>query len=108
MGRAHWLGLMVVFSLLVIAGCTDGGTDKQKGSADKQYDIKGKVVAVSSDKKEVTLDHEAIPELNMMAMKMAYPVEEAKILESIQPGDRIEGRLKVIAGKNTLVMLKKL
>jgi len=107
MKTAQRLGALVLFFSLALAGCKDSA-DKRQGAEGKEYGIKGKVVSVSPDKKEVTLDHEAIPELNMMAMKMVYPTEDAKVLDGIQPGDQVEGRLKVIAGKNTVVKLKKL
>ncbi len=102
MKTARWLRLIVLSVPLVLAGCTGGRTEKQKGAADKQYEVKGKVVAVAPDKSSVTLDHEAIPELNMMAMKMDYPVESPKVLEGIQAGDQVHGHLKA-QGKKYIV-----
>ena len=83
--------LILILGLVPLAstGCGKGNGDK-----DKVYDIKGKVVAVDTDKKEVTLDHEAIPGL-MKAMKMPFAVENAKILEGIKAGDQVHGKFKV-------------
>ena len=102
----HWLGLLLLPALLALAGCTGGGTGQQKGAAEKQYDIKGKVVTVNPDKGSVTLDHEEIPGL-MKAMKMEYQVENPKELEGLKPGDQVQGRLKAEAGKYTITHLEK-
>lgn len=106
MKTVHWLGLIVLSLPLALAGCAGGGTDKQKGATDKQYDVKGKVVAVAPDKGSVTLDHEDIPGL-MKAMKMEFRVEDAKVLEGIKPGDQVHGRLRADSGKHVITRLEK-
>jgi protein SCO1/2 len=83
------IGALALLVPVVSTGCGKGQEDK-----DKTYDIQGKVVAVDPDKKEVTLDHEDIPGF-MKAMKMPFPVENAKVLEGIKAGDRVHGKLKV-------------
>ena len=60
----------------------------------KQYDIVGKVTAVDSNKKTVTIDHEAIEGL-MSAMEMPYKLDNSQVLKGIKPGDQIRGRLEV-------------
>lgn len=60
----------------------------------KQYDIVGKVTAVNSDKKTVTIDHEAIEGL-MPAMEMPYKLDDPQLTKGIKPGDQIRGRLEV-------------
>ncbi len=105
MKACHWLGLLVLSMLLALAGCS-GGTGQPKGAAEKQYDIKGKVVAVAPDKGSVTLDHEEIPDL-MKAMKMEYHVENPRDLEGLKPGDQVQGRLKAESGKYTITHLEK-
>ena len=86
---------------LIVAGCNQGGTPK-----DKTYDIKGKVVAVDTQKKKVTLDHEDIPGL-MKAMQMAFSVENEKTLEGIKAGDQIHGKLKVQGSDYVIVEMMK-
>lgn len=83
------LGLALLLGL-VLTGCSSGPTDK---SAEKDYEVKGKVVAVDTKKPAVTLNHEAIPGL-MKAMEMEFKVEDAKLLEGLRPGDQVQGRLK--------------
>ena len=60
----------------------------------KQYDIVGRVTAVDSDKKTVTIDHEAIEGL-MSAMEMPYKLDNPQLTKGIKPGDQIRGRLEV-------------
>lgn len=100
----RWLWLPLLLIPLVLSSCqqaSDGSKDK-----DRQYDVKAKVVAVDLEKKTVTLDHEDIPGL-MKAMEMKFPVEDAKVLEGIKPGDQVHGRLKVKSGDNVITELHK-
>jgi Cu/Ag efflux protein CusF len=101
----YWVGLLVLSAPLALAGCTGGGTG-QKAAPEKQYDIKGTVVAVAPDKQSVTLDHEEIPGL-MKAMKMDYQVDNPKLLENLKPGDKVQGRMKAESGKYTITQLEK-
>ncbi len=103
MKNLHWLGVLVVSAPLILAGC--GGGD-QKASEDKDYPIRGKVMAVNPDKPTVKLDHEDIPGY-MKGMQMDFDVEDRKMLEGVQPGDQVEGRLKVREGKATISRLEK-
>jgi len=98
----RWLWLPVLLTALIVAGCQSGSD----GPKDKQYDVKAKVVAVDMDKETVTLDHEDIPGL-MKAMEMKFPVENAKTLEGIKPGDEVHGKLKVQSGDYLIIELNK-
>jgi protein SCO1/2 len=88
--KALWSALLIL--TLALVGCKDGG-DKSKTSGEKEYDVRGKVVAVHPAKPAVTLDHEDIPGL-MRAMKMDFAVADKKLLEGIKVGDQVQGRLK--------------
>ena len=94
----HWFGLVVLFVPVFLLGCRQ----TSETPADKEYDIKGKVVSIAPDKKAVTLDHEAVPGL-MGAMKMEFPVESPNVLEAIAAGDQVEGRLKVTSDNRKVV-----
>src|SRR4051794_9511112 len=58
----------------------------------KQYELKGKVVAVDKDGKKVSVAGEDIPGF-MSAMTMSYPVKNERLLENLSPGDQIAARL---------------
>src|SRR5690242_15876008 len=86
------------FIILSLSGC---GQKPPEKSAAKVYDIKGKIVAIRPDKEGVTLDHQDIPGL-MKAMKMEFMVEDARILEGLQVGDQVQGKLKVESGSQII------
>jgi protein SCO1/2 len=87
------LWLLVIGLSLAQVGCKDGGGDKSKTTGDKEYDVRGKVAAVDRAKPAVTLDHQDIPGL-MKAMKMEFAVADGRLLEGIEVGDQVQGRLK--------------
>jgi protein SCO1/2 len=89
---------------LALAGCSGGTTSRPQGA--DSYDIKGKVTALAPAKPAVTLDHEDIPGL-MKAMTMEFRVEDAKLLEGLQIGDRVRGRLKKTESGLVITRLEK-
>ena len=87
---------------LASVGCRQGDVPK-----DKIYDIKGKVVSVDVANKSVKLDHENIPGL-MGAMEMSFDVSDAKQIEGLKAGDKVQGKLKVDSeGKRVITQLEK-
>jgi protein SCO1/2 len=94
--------ILVLLAPLSLAGCQHGSDS----SKDKVYDIKGKLVAVDVPGKAVTVDHEAMPGY-MAAMTMKFPVADGKLLEGLQAGDEVQGRLRVQDGSPTITELKK-
>ena len=110
MKTSHWLGVLAFAALLFAVGCQQGTTTGKPGSTGstaQEYDFKAKVVEVAADKQSVKLDHEAIPAIDMMAMKMNYRVESPKVLEGIQAGDQVKGRLKKAADGYVVTSLQK-
>ncbi len=99
-----WIIVPVLLVTSVLSGCQKAGEAPK--DQDKVYDVKAKVVSVDIEKKTVTLDHEDIPGL-MKAMTMTFPVDDAKLLESIKPGDQVHGRLRVKSGENVITELRK-
>jgi Cu/Ag efflux protein CusF len=111
MKTCHWLWVPVLATLVLANGCQQSATTGQAkstgGATAQEYDIKAKVVSVAADKKSVNLDHEAIPALDMMAMKMDFRVENPKVLEGIKSGDAVKGRLKQTADGLVVTSLQK-
>jgi Cu/Ag efflux protein CusF len=102
MKRFCIFGFATLILALTLTGCSRTGDDAKE----KVYDVKGKVVAVDAEKKSVTLDHEEIPG-HMKAMKMPFPVANAKLLEGIIAGDQVHGKFKFEDGKRTIFELMK-
>lgn len=57
--------------------------------APQQFVSMGKVLSVNIDKRTISLDHTAIPEINMPAMKMEFDVDKQVSLKGVKPGDNI-------------------
>jgi len=64
-------------------------------TAARRYPFRGVVRKVDAAKREVTVEHEAIPGF-MDAMTMSFPVhDDPQVFEILHPGDRLEARLVV-------------
>lgn len=99
----------IVLSLVLI-GCRDQSGDKSPsqdgGATEQQYEITGDVVAIDPDAKTVTLDHEDIPGL-MKGMEMEFTVKDPAILQGVQAGDHVQGRLVTKEGTYVITDLTK-
>jgi Cu/Ag efflux protein CusF len=102
MNRFCIFGVAMMIVVWTVPGCSNTGDDAKE----KVYEVKGKVVAVDVERKEVTLDHEAIPG-HMQAMKMPFPVENARLLEGVKAGDQVHGKFKFKDGNRTIFELMK-
>jgi protein SCO1/2 len=60
----------------------------------RQYEVRGQILAVDRDRREVLVDHADIPGF-MPAMTMPYRVEDAGLLDGKQPGDLFTATLVV-------------
>jgi len=75
----------------------------------QMYPLNGRVVTVDAAKQQVTLEHDAVTELNWPAMTMPFQVSDAKLLEGLQPGQTImamfttnEGEAPTIVSLHTM------
>lgn len=64
----------------------------------KTYPLNGRVVAVDVTNQQVTLEHDAVTELNWPAMTMPFKVADAKLLQGLQPGQTIMAMFTVNEG----------
>lgn len=95
-----------VLLITFIGGCQNAGK-VTPSSSDKVYDLRGTIMSIDKEKNMVMLDHEDIPGL-MRAMKMSFPVEDAKLLTDLKEGDKVQGKIKARAdGKNIISDLQK-
>jgi protein SCO1/2 len=67
-------------------------------SAAKRYELRGVIRKVEPDRREITVEHEAVPGF-MDAMTMSFPVrDDPQVFEILHVGDRVEARLVVDSG----------
>ncbi len=88
MTRAQWVAaLLLVLSLLAMSGC-------EKKPAGKHYEIEGRVVAVDSASKLITVAHQEVVGL-MPGMTMPFQVAHSEdwVFGKIAPGDHIRATL---------------
>lgn len=95
----------IAIAVAALAGCQNQPSAPSNSGA-KTYDVTGKIVALDAGKKVVTLDHEDIPGL-MKAMTMEFSVSDAKVLDGLQAGDAVRGKLRSDAGAYTVTSLEK-
>jgi protein SCO1/2 len=77
----------VVIALLVASACS-------RTPPSKEYQLKGQILDVKPETKEVLVKHEDIPGF-MPAMTMPYKVEDGTLLAGKEPGDLITATLVV-------------
>jgi protein SCO1/2 len=84
-----------IFLLAILLSATSLACQNSSNSSNAQhFDIKGKVVTVDKEKKEITLDHEEI-EGFMDAMTMPFIVKDRDALDVMSTGDTIQATLVV-------------
>jgi Cu(I)/Ag(I) efflux system protein CusF len=69
--------------------------------------ISAKVEKVDQSTDKVTLDHGAIPGLDMPAMTMVYKVQDPKMLKSLKAGDKVKFNIEKINGQLTVTKIDK-
>jgi protein SCO1/2 len=60
----------------------------------RRYQLVGRVVSVDKAEKTLVVNGDEIPGY-MMAMEMPYPVRDPKLLERVNPGDKINADLLI-------------
>ena len=69
--------------------------------------ISAKVEKVDESANKVTLDHAAIPGLDMPAMTMVYKVQDSRMLKSVKAGDKVKFTIERINGQLTVTKIDK-
>ncbi|HEY6331163.1 MAG TPA: SCO family protein, partial [Blastocatellia bacterium] len=87
--RRRWpYSVVFLLSLIALGGC------HHHQSEERRYELKGKVVSIDPELKEVTVDHQAIPGY-MDAMTMPYVLKDEWAYGILKPGDQINATLVV-------------
>jgi protein SCO1 len=101
---ASALGLLVLLTPLACAKRTANAPGKPAAASAqaKRYPLRGIVRGVDREKREVTVEHEAVPGF-MDAMTMSFPVrDDPQVFEILREGDRLEAKLVVDGGDHWL------
>jgi Cu(I)/Ag(I) efflux system protein CusF len=69
--------------------------------------ISAKVEKVDESAGKVTLDHAAVPRLDMPAMTMVYKVQDPKMLKSVKAGDKVKFNIEKTDGQLTVTKIDK-
>jgi protein SCO1/2 len=99
-GRRRRPGSAGLAVLLLLAGCRKA-PDGRPSSAEAAHALRGVVVSIDPDRREMTVRHGEIPGY-MAAMTMPYGVDPAVRLDLLEPGDEITGRVRGPASAPTL------
>jgi protein SCO1/2 len=88
------VSLLAFFAMLLLAGCRS--QPGQESQSAKKYQLRGVVLEVNKDKREVRLKHQDIPGY-MRGMTMNFPVRDDAALATLAPNDEITADLNVSA-----------
>jgi Cu/Ag efflux protein CusF len=69
--------------------------------------VNGVVEKVDQAAGKVTLKHDAIPNLDMDAMTMAWPVKNPAMLQRLKAGDKVKFEAEQIDGQPKIVEIEK-
>jgi protein SCO1 len=77
-----------------LSSCQAGRHERVRSPTEKHYDLKGKVITVDKEKRELTIAHEDIKDY-MESMTMPFSVKEDWVYEIAAPGNQITATLVV-------------
>ena len=66
----------------------------------------GVITAIETKENILTIDHEAIPEINWPAMTMGFKVSDPVLLNNLTKGEKVDFKLKVEGETYTVVDIK--
>lgn len=92
---------LALLALAIVVGCGKP-TGDGAGVEVKEYTLKGEVRRVEPENKQLVIRHEDIPGF-MVAMTMPFRMPEGTDYEDFQPGDVVEGTLRVESRGGTTV-----
>ncbi|HEY6967311.1 MAG TPA: copper-binding protein [Burkholderiales bacterium] len=66
----------------------------------------GEVRKVDKAAKKITLKHGPIPNIDMPAMTMVFPVKDPALLDKAKPGQKVNFQAEMIGGEATVTQLE--
>ena len=66
----------------------------------------GEVRKVDKAAKKITLKHGPIPNIDMPAMTMVFPVKDPALLDKAKPGQKVKFQAEMIGGEDTVNRLE--
>ena len=69
--------------------------------------VTGEVTKIDAEAGKLTLDHAAIPNLDMGAMKMVFKAGDAAMLKTFKAGDKVKFTAERVNGQLTVTKIEK-
>ena len=69
--------------------------------------MRGRIDAVDPSAGKVTIEHDAIPNLNMDGMTMVFRASDPATLKTVKKGDRVQFSADRVNGQLTVTTIKK-
>jgi len=92
--RSLATALLFLFSLAFLGLSSCQPKQRVRSPTEKHYDLKGKVISIDKEKRELTIAHEDIKDY-MSGMTMAFSVKDDWVYEIAAPGNQITATLVV-------------
>ena len=104
---SRFVGVIASLAAAIAAAAALAGTAAcSREPEPKPYEVKGQVLGLKPEAREVLIKHEDIQGF-MPGMTMPFKVREATLLEGLQPGDLVTATLVVAGAEPHLTTIKK-
>ncbi len=103
----HTTFTVILTALLMLCGCDKKSSSSSGQSQNRQFDVKGIVRAIGIAEKEVTIEHEDIPEY-MPSMTMPFAVKNMKDVEGLSVGDGVQFQYVVTPNDSWVANIRKI
>lgn len=98
--------LILLFAVTPSLGCRRFMGRRERAGGGQQHMGTGTVESIASDHKTVQINHEEIKDY-MPAMSMSFIVRKPDLLDSINPGDRVDFTIRDHGSGYVLIAIRK-
>jgi Cu(I)/Ag(I) efflux system periplasmic protein CusF len=88
------------------APATDHSAHHGTAKAPSAPMAEGEVRKVDKAGRKITLKHGPIPNIDMPAMTMVFPVKNPALLDKVKPGQKVKFQAEMIGGEATVTQLE--